>query len=98
MAASSLLALIDDIATILGERGLTRVLIEGGGRIVQAFLEGDLVDQVAWFRAPAIIGGDGLPAVGDLHASTLAAIPAFTGVISLAFGTDSLDMLVRKGP
>ena len=88
----------DDIDTILAERGLTRVLIEGGGQIAQAFLAGDLVDQLAWFRAPAVIGGDGLPAVGDLHASTLAAIPAFTGVISLAFGGDTLDMLVRKGP
>lgn len=88
----------DDIDTILAARGLTRVLIEGGGQVAKAFLAGDLVDQLAWFRAPAVIGGDGLPAVGDLQASTLASIPAFAGVISLAFGADTLDMLVRKGP
>ncbi|MCP5365096.1 MAG: bifunctional diaminohydroxyphosphoribosylaminopyrimidine deaminase/5-amino-6-(5-phosphoribosylamino)uracil reductase RibD [Hyphomicrobiales bacterium] len=52
------------VARALGAAGLTRVLIEGGGQIAAAFLSAGLVDQVAWFHAPVLIGADGLPAVG----------------------------------
>ena len=36
----------------LGERGLTRLLVEGGGRLAAALLRAGLVDRLAWFRAP----------------------------------------------
>lgn len=45
----------------LGGRGLTRVLVEGGAILSAALLRADLVDRLAWFRAPAVIGGDGVP-------------------------------------
>jgi diaminohydroxyphosphoribosylaminopyrimidine deaminase/5-amino-6-(5-phosphoribosylamino)uracil reductase len=56
----------------LGERGLTRLLVEGGGRIMAALLQQNLVDEIFWFVAPKLMGGDSLPAVDALH---LAAIP-----------------------
>ncbi len=37
----------------LGERGITRVLCEGGSRIAAALLRDGLVDRLVWFRAPA---------------------------------------------
>ena len=45
----------------LAARGLTRVLVEGGGALSAAFLRARLVDRLAWFRAPGAIGGDGIP-------------------------------------
>lgn len=51
-----------DAMAALGARGLTRVLVEGGGRLAATLLRDDLVDHLAWFRAPAVIGGDGIPA------------------------------------
>src|SRR5262249_48736056 len=38
----------------LGGRGLTRLLVEGGGRLTAGLLAGGLVDRLAWFRAPAV--------------------------------------------
>ena len=51
------------MAKVLGERGLTRVLIEGGGILAGAFMAAGLVDRLEWFQGAKIIGGDGLPAV-----------------------------------
>ncbi len=50
----------------LGERGLTRVLVESGGEFVAALLRASLVDRLYWFRAGAILGGDGRAAIADL--------------------------------
>ena len=56
----------------LAARGLTRVLVEGGGALAAALLRARLVDRLVWFQAPLLIGGDGLPAVGALGADALA--------------------------
>jgi diaminohydroxyphosphoribosylaminopyrimidine deaminase/5-amino-6-(5-phosphoribosylamino)uracil reductase len=47
----------------LGRRGLTRVLVEGGGYLIASLMAEKLVDEVYWFRAPKIIGHDGVAAV-----------------------------------
>ena len=46
----------------LAARGITRVLAEGGGELAASLLAADAVDQLVWFRAPIVIGGDGVPA------------------------------------
>jgi len=40
----------------LGRRGVVRLLVEGGPTVHAAFLEGDFVDAVAIFVAPALMG------------------------------------------
>ena len=55
----------------LAARGLTRVLVEGGGELAAALLRARLVDRLVWFQAPLVIGGDGLPAVAALGADAL---------------------------
>lgn len=40
-------------------RGITSILIEGGGSINASVLEANLVDKIYWFIAPKIIGGQG---------------------------------------
>lgn len=53
---------IKDALFDLGKRGVTCVLIEGGGNVLgQAFTQ-QLVDEVHWFIAPLICGG-GRPAI-----------------------------------
>ena len=59
----------------LGQSGLTRVLVEGGGRVAAGLLAEKLVDRVAWFRAPKIIGGDGAPAVAGFGIDEIADCP-----------------------
>ncbi len=43
----------------LFERGLTSVMIEGGSEVLGSFLVARLVDEVALFRAPLLLGGRG---------------------------------------
>ena len=49
-----------DLLARLSERGLTRVLIEGGGRLVSAFVAAGEVDRLYLTTAPVLIG-DGIP-------------------------------------
>ena len=66
-----------DALAALGEAGLTRVLVEGGAQIAAALLRADLVDRLAWFHAPGIMGGDGWPAAQAFGVATLDAMPHF---------------------
>ncbi|MSP68324.1 MAG: bifunctional diaminohydroxyphosphoribosylaminopyrimidine deaminase/5-amino-6-(5-phosphoribosylamino)uracil reductase RibD [Alphaproteobacteria bacterium] len=81
----------------LGARGLTRVLVEGGGRLASALLAADLVDRLAWFRAPLVIGGDGTPAAAAFGVAALAEAPRFQRVETRTLGPDVLE-LYRRGP
>ena len=56
----------------LAERGLTQVLVEGGGRLAAALLREDLVDEVHWYVAPRLVGCEGVPALGELGLRALA--------------------------
>ncbi len=79
----------------LANRGLTRVMIEGGGTVAAAFLKADLIDEIAWFRAPNVIGADGTAAIGPLGLEKMGDIAAFQHRETLVFGADTLDFLDR---
>ena len=53
----------DALLRALGERGLTRLLVEGGPELAASLLADRLVDRMAWFHAPCLIGADGLAAI-----------------------------------
>lgn len=50
------------VLTVLRGRGLGRVLVEGGGRLVSAFLRAGLLDRLLLTTAPLLIG-DGVPGI-----------------------------------
>jgi diaminohydroxyphosphoribosylaminopyrimidine deaminase/5-amino-6-(5-phosphoribosylamino)uracil reductase len=79
----------------LGSAGMTRLLVEGGANIAAALLRAGLVDRLAWFHAPAVMGGDGLPAASPLGAATLAAMPRFTRLAEAPCGPDMLTEFER---
>jgi len=43
----------------LGRRDITSVLVEGGGELLGSLFDARLVDRVALFYAPIVIGGRG---------------------------------------
>lgn len=43
----------------LGDRGISSILLEGGGTLNGAMLEAKLIDRIYLFFAPKLIGGDG---------------------------------------
>lgn len=76
------------ILNVLGSRGLTRLLVEGGGQLAAALLKQNLVDRLVWFQAPKIIGGDGKPAVALLKIDKLSACPLFIRSQLVTLGDD----------
>jgi diaminohydroxyphosphoribosylaminopyrimidine deaminase/5-amino-6-(5-phosphoribosylamino)uracil reductase len=81
----------------LGRRGVTRVLAEGGAGLAAALLRQGLVDRLAWFHAPAVMGGDGHPALEGLRLAALSAMPRFRRVALRALGDDMLSEFERIG-
>ena len=79
----------------LGAAGLTRVLVEGGAQVAAALLRDGLVDRIAWFHAPAIMGGDGWPAAQAFGVAALADMPRFRRVGTRSIGSDMLTELER---
>lgn len=50
---------LDEMLTDLGRRGMTNVLVEGGGGLLGSFFSTGNVDEIWAFVAPVIVGGDG---------------------------------------
>ena len=81
--------------TQLAQLGLTRIMVEGGSRVAATFMHADLVDRLVWFRAPAIMGGDGLAAVQPIGVAVLAAMPKFHLTDLLRVGDDVMETYER---
>jgi diaminohydroxyphosphoribosylaminopyrimidine deaminase/5-amino-6-(5-phosphoribosylamino)uracil reductase len=71
------------------------LLIEGGGTLAASFIRAGLVDEIAWFVAPILIGGDGLPALGGLGLQTLSDATRWKPVATERIGDDVLNTYVR---
>jgi diaminohydroxyphosphoribosylaminopyrimidine deaminase / 5-amino-6-(5-phosphoribosylamino)uracil reductase len=80
----------------LAQHGLTRLLVEGGARLAAALLRDDLVDRLAIFRAPSLIGGDGLPAASGFGLERLADMPQFVPMEIVELGRDRLETYRRN--
>jgi diaminohydroxyphosphoribosylaminopyrimidine deaminase/5-amino-6-(5-phosphoribosylamino)uracil reductase len=77
---------------LLGDRGLTRLLVEGGGRLAAALLRAGLVDRLVWLHAPLLLGGNGVPAVAELNLITLTEAPGFERLSSETVGEEVLTV------
>lgn len=72
------------VLTALAERGITRLLIEGGPQVSQCFWSANLVDEVYVYQGPEPVGAGGLDALARdglkavQNASSFAASPART--------------------
>ncbi len=87
-----------DLVHVMGQlaaRGLTRLLAEGGAQLAAALLRDGLVDRLAIFRAPSVIGGDGLPAAAGFGLERLADLPGFVALEQIELGQDRLETYRR---
>lgn len=67
----------------LGERGLNRVLVEGGATVMGAFLRDRLGDRAAFFYGPMLVGAGGYGlsqgfSVSELDRAPRIEVPSFT--------------------
>jgi diaminohydroxyphosphoribosylaminopyrimidine deaminase/5-amino-6-(5-phosphoribosylamino)uracil reductase len=79
----------------LAERGITRLLVEGGARVASSFVAANLVDEVWLLRGPDPVGADGVPALDALPLSVLTQSPAFQRRASETLQMDTLTIYER---
>jgi diaminohydroxyphosphoribosylaminopyrimidine deaminase/5-amino-6-(5-phosphoribosylamino)uracil reductase len=79
----------------LAKFGLTRVLVEGGATLAASFMSLDLVDRIVWFRAPMVIGGDGIPAIVGFGVEALTDAKRFARLDARPAGADTMETYAR---
>jgi len=83
------------ILEALADVGVTRVLLEAGAGLTASFMAADMVDEIAWFRAPSTMGGDGLSALSAIGVSSPDAAPRFQQTETLFLDGDVLERYLR---
>ena len=73
---------------LLGREGLSEILVEGGGELAAGLLRARLVDEVHWFAAPRLLGGDARAALGALGVGRLASSPQLSELRVRRVGRD----------
>lgn len=88
-----LLSVLEDLRT----RGVSSVLCEGGGRLAGSLIEANLVDEIFWIVAPAILGDrEAIPGVNIDKQISLADMKRFRLKESKVLGSDTLIHLLRS--
>ena len=79
---------------ILAERGITRLLVEGGPNVAASFVAADLVDQAVLFHSPNSIGANGIDALEGLPLTALTR--HLHSVATETVGLDTAEHFERK--
>jgi diaminohydroxyphosphoribosylaminopyrimidine deaminase/5-amino-6-(5-phosphoribosylamino)uracil reductase len=82
------------VMAVLAERGVTGVLVEGGGRVHRSFLDAGLVDRLELFVAPRILAGG--PGFVGGSPWRLSDGPAFSVVSVAVVGEDVRISMERR--
>ncbi len=81
----------------LAKRGITRLMVEGGATLSTSFLRSNLVDLLAWFRAPSLIGADGKSVFSNLGVDGIDSMHKFELLNHENIGSETLDLYGRIG-
>ena len=83
---------IKDIMQKLSEKGITRLLCEGGGKLAASLLRSELVDEIVTFYGGLTIGADGFPSIGNLEVCSLNEAKRWRLDRTLSFGAEVLNI------
>ncbi len=79
----------------LADKGITRLLVEGGARVASSFVAAGLVDEVWLVRGRDAIGADGVAALDALPLSAITQSPLFAQRASETLQSDTLTIYER---
>jgi diaminohydroxyphosphoribosylaminopyrimidine deaminase/5-amino-6-(5-phosphoribosylamino)uracil reductase len=79
----------------LAEKGITRLMVEGGSRVASSFVAADLVDEVWLLRGAGAVGADGVAALDALQLTAITQSPGFRVRASEALQNDTLTIYER---
>ncbi len=87
---------IKDALSFLAEKGITRLLIEGGATIHSAFLESGYCDEFQWLKAPHALGEEGVNALKNHDISDIESDFGLKKHKSKILEEDLLEIHTRK--
>ncbi|MFO0773443.1 MAG: bifunctional diaminohydroxyphosphoribosylaminopyrimidine deaminase/5-amino-6-(5-phosphoribosylamino)uracil reductase RibD [Nitrospiraceae bacterium] len=74
---------------LLSDRRVSSLLVEGGGEVTASLLRARLIDEIRWYVAPRILGGqDARSVIGGRSPASLADAVALGGVMLEQIGDD----------
>jgi diaminohydroxyphosphoribosylaminopyrimidine deaminase / 5-amino-6-(5-phosphoribosylamino)uracil reductase len=79
----------------LSEKGITRLLVEGGARVASSFVALGLVDEIWLLRGADPVGADGIAALDALPLTSITQSPAFRVRASETLQKDTLTIYER---
>ena len=83
------------VLNTLSERGITRLMMEGGARVASSFIAGGFVDEVWLLRGPEPIGADGIGALDAQPLSAITQSPRWTTHATEMLDKDTLTIYER---
>ncbi len=83
------------VLSTLSEKGITRLMVEGGARVASSFVAAGLVDEIWLLRGPTTVGADGVAALGALPLSAITQSPDYRVRASETLGKDTLTIYER---
>lgn len=82
----------------LAADGIGSLLVEGGAEVAAAFLAADLVDEIALFESPVVVGPEGLPLPAAVEVALDPAAGGFVPIDHAVIGPDRLTCYGRRRP
>jgi diaminohydroxyphosphoribosylaminopyrimidine deaminase/5-amino-6-(5-phosphoribosylamino)uracil reductase len=78
---------------LLAERGISRLMVEGGPTVAASFVAANLVDEAVLFHSAKVLGPDGVDALEGLPLEALTG--RMTPLGREPVGDDSVEFLAR---
>jgi diaminohydroxyphosphoribosylaminopyrimidine deaminase/5-amino-6-(5-phosphoribosylamino)uracil reductase len=79
----------------LAEKGITRLLVEGGARVASSFVAAGLVDEFWLLRGPDAVGANGVAALDGMPLTSITQSPGFRVRASESLDNDTLTIYER---
>ncbi len=85
---------VEEILKILGREGITRLLVEGGGKVHASFVRAGIGDRLLWYRAPTDMG-EGIPAFEGMAKDDILKTLGLKAAGTRVLGEDLLEIFKR---
>ncbi|MEM9468719.1 MAG: bifunctional diaminohydroxyphosphoribosylaminopyrimidine deaminase/5-amino-6-(5-phosphoribosylamino)uracil reductase RibD [Pseudomonadota bacterium] len=86
---------LHQVMKALAEKGLTRILVDGGAQVVTSFLKEDLCDEFLWFRSGLLMGSQAYNSIQEFPLTNLNKLIKLNFEKRRILGDDVLDIYTK---
>lgn len=80
----------------IADYGITRLLVEGGGKLLSSLINDEIVNQIIWIRSSKIAGNDAKSAIHNLNIYHISDLFKFKLKKIYQIGKESVEVLVKE--